>query len=208
MSQWNVCLPPLHEKNLIKPKWGLWGKHSCHTKLACKHAKTPDTHSGTALIYCRHFDLMRLMSAIWHETAKNPPLLQGGAPRTNLGKDTTPNTPPSVPLIMWNYTVEEKSYDVRDEHMLHAQRSVFHTRQQWYLSNFIGIMHISHPSLGWAVMQIKPSIYWTSLVFHFSMIHLTIINLECCNVMSKCSLLFVVKVVFTQFHTSNNLLPI
>ena len=111
------------------------------------------------------------MSAFWHETTKNPPLLQGGAPRTNLGKDTTPNTPPSVPLIMWNYTVEEKSYDVRDEHMLHAQRSVFHTRQQWYLSNLIGIIHISHPSLWWAVTQIKPSIYWSPLVFHFILIN-------------------------------------
>ena len=97
-----MCLPPLHEENQIKPKWCLSSKHSCPTKPACKHAKTPDTHGGRAVIYCRPFDLMYLMSALLSKTAKSPLLLQRGAPRTHLGKDTTPNTPPSVPLQCWS----------------------------------------------------------------------------------------------------------
>ena len=88
------------------------------------------------------------MSALWHETAKTPPLQQGGAPKTHLGKDIPPNKPPIVPLTMETpHTVEETPYDVRDDHTLHAARSAFHARQQWYLSNLIGIIHISHPSL-------------------------------------------------------------
>ena len=58
--------------------------------------------------------------------------------------DTTPNTPPSVPLnVKTPHTVEETPYDVLDEHTLHAQRSAFHAHQQLNLSNLIGIIHIS-----------------------------------------------------------------
>ena len=119
----NVCLPPLIEDNQIKPNWCLWGKQSSLTIPACKHAKTPDTNGVRGLIYCRP-----LIKCVWwvHFSTKplwNPPLLQGGAPKTNLGKDTTPYTPQSVPLLCETpHMVEWMPNDVCDTHKLHTQR--------------------------------------------------------------------------------------
>ena len=104
----------------------LWGKQSSPTIPACKHAKTPDTNRAMGLIYCRP-----LIKCVWwvHFSTKllcNPPLLQRGAPKTNLGKDTTPHTPPSVPLLCETpHMVERTPNDVRDTHTLYAQREAF-----------------------------------------------------------------------------------
>jgi len=93
------------------------------------------------------------MKQLW-----NPTLLQGGAPKTNLGKDTTPHTPSSVPLLMWNPPYGRvMPNDVHDTHAYYMHNA------QWYQNNLIGIIDISHPSLGWAVTQInKPSMFWSS----------------------------------------------
>ena len=85
--------------------------------------KTPDTKGVRGLIYCRP-----LIKCVWwvHFSTKplwNPPLLQGGAPKTNLGKDTTLYTPQSVPLLCETlHKVERTPNGLRDPHTLHAQR--------------------------------------------------------------------------------------
>ena len=71
--------------------------------------------------------------------------MQGGATKKNLGKDTTPHTSPSVPLLCETpHMVEKTPNDVRDSHTLNAQREVSRTSTM-VSKQMIGIMHISHP---------------------------------------------------------------
>ena len=76
----------------------------------------------------------------------NPPLLQGGAPKTNLGKDTTPHTPPSVPLLCETpHIVERTPNDVRDTHTRYTHNAKRSRTSTMVSKQLIGIIHISHP---------------------------------------------------------------
>ena len=67
----------------------------------------------------------------------NPPLLQGGASKTNLGKDTTPHTHPSeTPHI-----VERTPNNVRDTHTLHAHRKEFTHIHNVFKTIWLAITH-------------------------------------------------------------------
>jgi len=117
-------------------------------------------NSARGLIYCRL--LIKCIGWVHFSTKLlwNPPLLQGGAPKTNLGKVTTPHTPPSEPLLMWNPPVDAQRSAWHTHYTHNAERSRMSTivskQFDWHFTHFSS-------SQGWAVTQInKPSMFRSS----------------------------------------------
>ena len=85
------------------------------------------------------------------------------SPQDNLGKETTPHTPSSVPLLCETPPHSREDAQLRVSHT-HATRTTLsvHARQQWYQNNLIANAHFTSLK-GWAVTQInKPPMFWSS----------------------------------------------